>query len=36
MSWTPGTVLTSSRTDISQCPHVMPVTWYSVVFIADS
>src|SRR5699024_9142039 len=29
MSVTPEISLTSSRTDISQCPQVMPVTWYS-------
>src|SRR5699024_8212155 len=27
---TPGISPTSSRTDISQCPQVIPVTWYSL------
>ncbi|GAA1489467.1 hypothetical protein GCM10009626_22130 [Brachybacterium sacelli] len=33
---TPGIPPTSSRTDISQCPQVMPVTSYSCAAIGSS
>src|SRR5699024_4312512 len=33
MSVTPESSPTSSRTDISQCPQVIPVTWYSFVVV---
>src|SRR5699024_10656940 len=33
MSVTPESSPTSSRTDISQCPQVMPVTWYSLLVV---
>ena len=31
MRSTPASLATSPRTDASQCPQLMPVTWYSLV-----
>ena len=36
MPATPAISPIFSRTDVSQCPHVIPVTWYSVTIIVST